>query len=614
MTNNSMNRRLFLKAGTSTALAGGAALMLPARLWARQGQSADTVLLGGKIATLAPHKPFVTALAIKDDRILAVGSDSEMRAHIGNNTHVLDLKGRTVIPGLNDSHLHAVRGGRFYAAELRWDGVPSLEQGLNMIAEQAKRTPKGQWVRVVGGWSEFQFREKRLPTPEELDRAAGDVPVFVSLLYSQGYLNSAGLKALGITSSTKTPDGTRYEQGPDGRLTGRIMAEPYPTLLYQTIGKLPPLSTDEQVISTQHWYRELNRFGLTSAIDAGGGGHSFPDDYQGTAGLASAGAMPIRISYFLFPQRPGKELADFESWTTLYGADSNSASMANGYVLEGVGELLAYKASDYENFLSPRPDFTSSDGWDKDLHAVVRHLVRNRWPFRIHATYDQSANAMLDVFEAVHRAEILAGRAGFTGLRWAFDHGETYIPATIARTKALGGAVAVQARMAYGGEYFLERYGREAASNAPPLRALLNSGMPIGAGTDGTRVASYHPWSSLYWMVSGKTVGGTRIASDENRLSRDEALTLYTRGSAYFSGEQEVKGQLVPGQYADLAVLSDDYFSVGEEAIRGIEAVLTITGGRVVYGADEFSALAPALPALKPDWSPVHHYPGYYKA
>ncbi len=610
MHKTTMNRRSFIKAAGAGTLAAAATV----KTAAAQDMSADMVLTGGKIATQIPSKPFVTAMAVKGGRVLAVGSDDEISAFRGANTQTVDLKGRTVIPGLNDSHIHAVRGGRFYAAELRWDGVPSLEIGLQMIADQAKRTPKGQWVRVQGGWYEHQFKEKRLPTPEELDRAAGDVPVFVSLLYSQGYLNSAGIKALGLTPETQTPKGTRYEQGPNGKLTGRIMAEPYPTLLYQTIGKLPPLTSEEQLISTFHWYRELNRFGLTSAIDAGGGGHLFPRDYGGTEQLAALGEMPIRLSYFLFPQQPGHELETFEGWTKDFTANSNSAKLMNGYVLEGGGELLAYKASDYENFLSARPDFTETDGWDKDLYEVAGHLVRNRWPLRIHATYDQSIGAMLDVFERIQRDEILAGRPGFTGLRWAFDHAETIQPDTIKRVKALSGGIATQARMAYAGEYFLERYGAKAAADSPPFRKLLDAGIPVGAGTDGTRVASYHPWSSLYWMVSGKTVSGTRIAADENRLSRAEALELYTTGSAWFSGEEQLKGRLAPGQYADFAVLSDDYFTVGEEAIRGIESLLTVTGGRVVYGAEEYASLAPALPALKPEWSPVHHYPGYYRA
>lgn len=598
------SRRQFM----ASAIALGGAGLTPVFATSR---TADMIVENGKVFTGDTYKPFVEAFAVKDGRILATGTKQEIAVFKAAGTQVIDAGRRTVIPGLNDSHLHAVRGGRFYASELRWDGLTSLARGLDMIAEQAKRTPPGEWVRVVGGFSPFQFTEKRMPTREELDRVAPNTPVFVMLLYSQGLMNKAGLDALGITPQTKAPKGTRYEVGPDGQLTGRLLCEPYPNILYQTIGQLPPLTEQQQAISTQHWYRELNRHGLTSAIDAGGGGHLFPRDYTGTQAMAEAGAMPLRLSYFLFPQRPGKELEDFQAWGNAYNVGTNSAQTLNGFVLEGGGELLAFKASDYENFLADRPDFTQTEGWDTDLYNVVQYLVANRWPFRIHATYDQSIQAMLGVFEKIHRDEILAGRPGFTGIRWAFDHAETVRPETILRIKRLDGAVALQGRMAYGGEYFLDRYGREATFNTPPVNDLLAAGVPVGLGTDGTRVASYHPWSTLYWITTGKTVGGTEVLGAHQRLSRTKALQLYTSGSAYFSGEEQLKGRLTPGQYADFAILSDDYFNVPDERIRSIESVLTVTDGRAVYGTGPFAELATPLPPLIPEWSPVNSYGGF---
>jgi len=598
-------RRAFI-GGSFAALA--ASSLSP--LWAATG-GADMIVMNANIYTGDRFQPFVEAMAIVGGRIVATGTMTRIAELKTKGTRVIDAGGRTVIPGLNDSHLHAVRGGRFYATELRWDGLTSLSRGLDMIAQQAKRTPKGQWVRVVGGWSPFQFDEKRLPTVEELNRAAPDTPVFVMLLYSQGLLNKAGIKALGITKDTVPPKGTRYEIGTDGEPTGRLLCEPYPSILYQTIGQLPPLSVEDQVTSTMHWYRELNRFGLTSAIDAGGGGHTFPQDYGGTQGLASDGPMPLRISYFLFPQRPGHELEDFTKWGANYQVGSNSAKTVNGFVLEGGGELLVFKSSDYENFLSDRPDFTTTEGWDKDLYAVTQYLAANRWPFRIHATYNESIKAMLDVFERLHRDEILAGRPGLTGLRWAFDHAETIEADTIRRVKRLDGAIALQGRMAYGGEFFLERYGRDATFKSPPIGWMLKEGVPIGLGTDGTRVASYHPWSTLYWAVTGRTVGGTEVLAPEHRLSRTQAIDVYSRGSAYFSGEEQLKGRLVPGQYADFAVLSEDFFSVPVDRIRAMESVLTVTDGRLVHAAGAYENLAPSLPPLSPDWSPVRSYGGF---
>ncbi len=576
-------------------------------------ESADLVLVNGQVATLDDVTGVVSAIAIRDGLVQAVGSDDKITRYQGTATRVIDLGGRTVIPGLNDSHLHLVRGGRFYNAELRWDGVPTLAEALEMVRVQAERTPPGQWVRVIGGWSPYQFAERRMPTVAELDAAAPNTPVFVLFLYSQGLLNRAGLDTLGITAETEPPPGTRYEIGADGRPNGRLLAEPNPTILYQTIGALPPLSEAQQINSTRQFYRELNRFGLTSAIDAGGGGHLFPRDYVGTQRLAEAGAMPIRISYYLFPQRPGHEVQDFEDWTTAYEPGTDSAHhLDHGFTLEGGGEFLVWSAGDFENFLAPRPDLSERNYRD-DLYAVSRRLVEKGWPLRIHATYDESIGRILDVFEEVDRDERAATRPGFHGIRWAIDHAETISDENIARVKALGGGIAIQSRLAYAGEAFLERYGAAMAAQAPPLRRILDAGIPLGVGTDGTRVGSYNPWQALHWLITGKTVGGTQLAAPANRLSRHEALRLYTVGSAWFSGEEELKGTLAPGRYADLAVLSADYFSVPEHEISGIEAVLTIVGGEPTYGAGDFESLAPWDLPVDPDWSPVAQFGGYYR-
>jgi predicted amidohydrolase YtcJ len=238
---------------------------------------------------------------------------------------------------------------------------------------------------------------------------------------------------------------------------------------------------------------------------------------------------------------------------------------------------------------------------------VVRLLVHHRWPFRLHATYDESIGRFLDVFEAVNRD------IPFAGLRWFFDHAETVTERNLERIKALNGGIAIQHRMAYQGEYFIDRYGANAAQQTPPIKKMLQMGIPVGAGTDATRVASYNPWVSLYWMAAGRTVGGTLLYAEESRLDRLEALRRYTLGSAWFSGEEDKKGALAPGQLADLAVLSSDYFSVPDEQIKRIESVLTIVGGKIVYGADEFAPLAPPPLPVLPEWSPVKEYGGYHR-
>jgi predicted amidohydrolase YtcJ len=563
---------------------------------------ADLIVRNAKVTTLDDAGPSAQAFAVRGEKFVAVGAEDDVLRFRGVRTRVIDAGGRRVIPGLNDSHIHAVRGGRFYNLELRWDGVESLARGLEMIREQAKRTPKGQWVRIVGGWSPHQFEERRMPTVAELNEAAPDTPVFVLFLYSQGLLNRAGVEALGLGPDSPAPDGGRFEFPGGG---GAILhASPKPIILYTTIARLPQLSAEDQLNSTRHFYRELNRFGITSAVDPGGGGHVYPADYEASRRLAREPRFPLRISSYLFAQKAGTELEDYERWTAEEKLDIDlAAERLHGYVLEGAGENLVASAGDFENFLAPRPELKES--MERDLAEVVRVLAKHGWPIRIHATYDQSISRVLDVFEAVFRD------TGYKA-RWCIDHAETVSARNLARIKALRGGIAVQDRMAFAGEVFADRYGKDAASSAPPLRAMLQAGIPVGAGTDATRVSSHNPWICLHWMVTGKTVGGTQLASPENRLSREEALRLYTVGSAWFSGEEDVKGRIASGQLGDFAILSADFMTVPEEEIRGIESVLTVTGGDVVHATDAFPDAAPeTLPPVSPAWSPVAHFGGY---
>ena len=552
-----------------------------------------------KVTTLQNRGSGVAeAVAVSGERIAAVGGEADVMRLSGAGTTVVDAGGRRVVPGLNDSHLHAIRGGLMYHLELRWDGVGSLARGLEMIREQAERTPEGQWVRVMGGWSPYQFTEKRMPTIAELNQVAPHVPVLVLFGYSQVLLNRAGAAALGLSPASE-PAGGQYEFT-DGGLAVRGN-----TAVYATIGRLPSLTeAGDRFNSTQYFLRELNRFGLTSTVDAGESATAYPEDYEAVAALAARPGFPVRISNFLFAQQPGTELSFWNRQTAAGGRGLNNAvSRLNGYVLRGAGEVLAWSAHDYENFLAPRPELTEHA--IAQTAAVARMVASHQWPIRVHATYDQTITALLDVFEKVFT------ETGYTS-RWAIDHAETITPRNIARIKAMGGGIAVQNRLSFSGEYFVDRYGAQAAESVQPLRQIVDAGVPVGAGTDATRPASYNPWVSLYWMVTGKTVGGTQVAAPGTRLSREEALRLYTHGSAWFSGEEDVKGRLAPGQYADLAVLSADYLSVPDDQIPRIESLLTVTGGDVVYAAPPFEAFSPApLPPVSPAWSPVALFGGY---
>ncbi|BEL93579.1 amidohydrolase [Serratia marcescens] len=563
---------------------------------------ASLILTNGKFHTVDRQNLTAQAVAIRDGKFLAVGSEAEVMQHAGPETQVIDLHGHTAIPGLNDSHLHLIRGGLNYNLELRWEGVPSLADALRMLKEQALRTPSPQWVRVVGGWTEFQFAERRMPTLDEINQAAPDTPVFILHLYDRALLNRAALKVVGYTKDTPNPPGGEIQRDANGNPTGMLIAKPNAMILYATLAKGPKLPLEQQVNSTRQFMRELNRLGLTSAIDAGGGFQNYPEDYQVIAELHEKKQLTIRIAYNLFTQRPKQELEDFELWTDMLKPGQGT----DFYRHNGAGEMLVFSAADFEDFLQPRPDLPP--GTEDELERVVRHLVEHRWPFRLHATYDESISRMLDVFEKVNRD------IPFNGLYWLFDHAETITERNIERVKALGGGIAVQHRMAFQGEYFADRYGIEATKHTPPVAKMLAAELPVGLGTDASRVASYNPWTALYWLVSGRTVGGMAMYDDSARLDRETALMLWTQGSAWFSTEQGKKGQIKVGQLADLAVLSQDYFSVPEEQIKGIESVMTVVDGKVVYAAGSFSPLAPPPLPVLPEWSPVTQVPGHYRS
>lgn len=560
---------------------------------------AQLILHSGKITTQASKKPEVEAIAIEDGKVLAIGTNDEILALADVSTQKIDLRNRRVIPGLNDSHLHVIRAGLFYNLELRWDGVPSLSLALKQLKQQADNTPPPQWVRVIGGWNEFQFKEGRMPSLDEINKAAPNTPVFLLHLYDSALLNQAALRVLGFGRDTPNPPGGLIARDSKGNPTGLLIAEPSALILYSTIANAPKLSTEDQLNSTRHYLRELNRFGVTSVSDAGGGGQNYPEDYSVVKKLAEDGHLTVRIAYSLFAQKPGGELADYTRWLGMTKpGDGNDLLRVNG-----AGENLVWSAADFENFLQPRPDLRPV--MENELEAVISKLAEARWPWRIHATYDESIGRFLDIFERVHR-EIPIDK-----LRWFIDHAETVSEKNLERIQALGGGIATQHRMAYQGEYYIRRYGAEAVKRRPPLRKMLQMGLPVGAGTDGTRVASYHPWTCLWWMVTSKTVGGTVLHDEPDRLSREEALRLYTHGSAWFSHEDDRKGTLEVGRFADLAVLSDDYFAVEADAIRGIESVLTIVGGRVVHGEGDYAGIAPELPPVSPRWSPVATVGGY---
>lgn len=567
-------------------------------------QKPTLIIHNANVITLDEVKPTAQAIAIANDKIIAVGSNNEVLKTKTSTSVIIDAKGRTVIPGLFDSHLHVIRGGRFYNTELRWEGVKTLGRALQMLKEQAERTPAGQWVRIVGGWNEYQFEEKRMPTLEEINTATGNTPTFILYLYSQAFINQAGLKTLNIDENTPNPAGGLIQKDSDGKPTGLLIAEPNAFILYSTLARLPELTTAEKLNSTRMFMTELNRLGVTSVMDAGGGFQNFSDDYGITDSLSALGQLTVRLPYYLYPQKPGAELQDFVRWTGMLDIDHQPGEHAETeYFVEGGGESIVGTGADFENFAKPRPELPIA--MESQFREAITVLVKNHWPFRLHATYNESITRFLNVIEEVNITYPL------NGLPWIIDHAETISEENIKRIKALGGGISIQHRMAYQGESFIKRYGAKAASNTPPVKQMLELGIKVGGGTDGTRVSSFNPWIALYWLTSGKSIGGKTVTAEENRLDRISALKIYTQGSASLINQDKDRGAIKKGYLADIVIISDDYSKTDVEKIKDIHSLLTILDGKIVYGESAFNSVAPKAAKAIPGWSPVNFYGGF---
>ena len=587
-----LTRRDALK--VCSAAMGG--LLLGSHTAFAQGQSADLVLLNGRITTMDPSNPEATAVAARDGVFVAVGRDEDMQSFIGPFTEVIDAGGKRVIPGLNDSHTHAIRGAVNYNLEVRWDGVDSLEEGLHLLRQQAERTPEGQFIRVAGGFSEFQFKEKRLPTVEELDAVAPNHPVLIHHLYKLTLLNSRAVAyyAYDQEGHVEYPGGI-IEKDVEGHPTGRLLAAPSGLIMYKTLAGAPKLSIRDQINSSQQYFDVLNGLGITSVSDAGGGGMEFPDadPYKVIRWLKGEDLQTVRIGYHSFPQNKGQELEDYRRWT----AETPAGSGDDMLKFVGAGENLAWASYDYEIFADARPDI--DEGAEDYQREIMTVLGENRWPFRQHVTYDETGDRLLPVYEDVAKG------AGLTP-GWFIDHVETFSQQNLERIAELGGGIALQNRIQFQAEDFISNYGVDALRRTPNFRSILDLGVPVGGGTDATRVTSFNPWYSIQWMTTGLSRGGLRMYDDANLLTREEALRIWTTGSAWFTGDEGRKGAIQTGQLADFAVLDRDYFAVSDTEIAKLTSELTVLGGKVVYGSGVFATQDLShIPPISPDWSPV---------
>jgi hypothetical protein len=540
----------------------GLALAGPGR-----AQTADIILLHGKILTLDERSSIREAMAVSEGRIAAFGSSMDIMKLAGRKTRVVDLRGRTVIPGLIDSHIHAIRAALSYSVEVNWIGASSLAGALGRVREAARRAKPGDWLIVAGGWTPEQFEEKRRPTQAELADAAGEHPAYVQLFYGWALLTPAGLKALNIATDADVPPRGKLEEDANGNKTGGISGDT--ATITALFSRLPSPGFEQRVAGTRAFFRELNRLALTGVVDPGGFGMA-PRDYQALFKVWQDKALTLRVAYTVFAQKRGSELEDYRNLTQLLPMGMGDEMLR----FNGIGENVAWGM--YNND-SP------SDEDKAQFYEIARWAAGRRMSLNMHWHNDRSVGQLLDIFERVDR------ETPMRDLRWAIAHLNDASAATLQRMKALGVGWAMQDALYFDGERFQKEKGAEAARRAPPIKTALRLGVKVGAGTDAHRVASYNPFVALRWMLDGKTVGGTALRGPEETPTREEALRMYTLGSAWFAHDEDRRGSLVVGKLADLAVLSKDYMKVPVAEIGRIESLLTMVGGRIVYAADPYA-------------------------
>ena len=547
------------------------------------------VLLNGRVVTLVAGSRIVEAIAVRDGRIAGVGKSAEMRVLAGADTKTIELAGRTVIPGLIDSHIHAIRAGHRYASEVSWIGARTLAEALERVRVAAKVAPPGGWLVVAGGWTPQQFAEARRPTLAELVAVAGGHPAYVQLFYRAVLMTPKALDALSIhgdenvalpgrSGASADAASGQLEREPDGRPNGWIAGDSATiTALYN---RLPKPAVADSVEGTRRYFRELNRYGLTGVIDPGG--HNLaPEDYAALFGLWRQGGLTLRVAYSIFAPRRGQELEDFRQLTRFLPMGTGDDMLR----FNGIGECVTWGM--YNND-------TPTEAQKVEFHRVALWAAGQGMTLTAHWNNDRSVHHLLDVLERVDR------EVPVRDLRWSIAHLHDASEASLARMKALGVGWLTQDGLHFAAPSFVAERGRAALARMPPIVSAGRLGIPTGGGTDANRVMSHNPFVSLRWMLDGLTVDGITTRGPAEIPTREQALRIYTAGSAWFAHDEGRRGTLEPGRLADLAVLSADYFSVPTAEIDRIEAVLTLVGAKVVYAAGVYAGTADIGPGRRP--------------
>ena len=542
----------------------GLTLAFSAGAWA---QPADLIVTNAKVVTLDAKSTTAQALAVREGRLLAVGDAASVARHAGPGTRTVDAGGRTLIPGLIDSHLHGIRAALSYATEVNWVNTYTIAEAMDRLKAKAAAARPGAWLVVAGGWTEQQFAEKRRPTMAEVLAAVPDNPVYIQLFYNSVLLTPKALQTLKLEAGAP-PHGLTVERDAAGQPTGwwggNIIN------MSQLFDTLPQPTYEDNVAGTRQFFAELNRLGVTGFVDTGGFSISAPQ-FAAMFLLWREKAMTVRVAYHLFSQRRDTELADYQAATQLVPMGFGDDMLK----FNGIGERITL-AMYNNNF--------PNDAVKAQFLEAIRWAAQRRMAVTVHWSEDSSVHHLLDLFEQVNRQTPIAP------LRWSVAHLENASEATLARMAALGVGWTVQISSYYNGAALLAQRG-EAARRMPPVVTARRLGVKVGGGTDAHRVASYNPFLVLQWLLTGRTVSGLQLRSPQETPSREDALRHYTIDSAWFSFDEDKRGSLEPGKLADFALLDQDFMTIPLDRIERTQSLLTVVGGRVVHAAGPFAGL-----------------------
>jgi hypothetical protein len=533
---------------------------------AAMAQSADMVLVNGKIITVDDQFTIAQALAIRGERIIAVGSNEAVRELAGDGAKVVDLKGRTVMPGLIDNHAHFMRSAEYWDREVRLDGIASRSQALDMIRQKAASSRPGEWVLVLGGWYEGQFDDTRPFAKAELDAAAPNNPVVLQVSYERIYANTLGLKALKVGADTPDPPRGKIDKDSSGQPTGVFHGGGAVGMTLARLGHVEPARLAANVPLLMH---DLNAVGLTAWHDMGG--RMFGERHIEAFRTAWKNRqMTLRVFYTFWqdpmtPEQVDKALANIPNMKPFQGDD--------WFDVTSYGETLYFKVHDSAMSKGAPPSAEDMALWRKMAESLADHHLH----LVVHSHLRFSTDAFLTQLEEMSKERPIKA------LHWTLTHADQITEHDIDRLKRLGMNVQMHSSHTVENAMIREAQG-ERAADMPPMRMVQNSGLAWGLGTDATAVAPSNPFYTLWWAVTGKMLGGKVVL--KQTVTREQALIAHTRSNAPFLFEEANIGSLAPGKYADLLVIDRDYLTVPADEIKDIHPLITMVGGKIVYRAD----------------------------